>query len=104
MDLITGVNLNTPPAEPDGRADETALDPRAVPPATLHPADVGLPFIEADATPGGTPMPTLHGPAAEPVEPIRGGASAGRWALRVVPAALGSAAAVTWAVLRARRR
>lgn len=61
-------------------------------------------YVEADATPGGTPIPRLQGPAAEPVEPIRAGSGAGRWALRAVPAAIGGAAAVTWAVLRARRR
>ncbi len=60
--------------------------------------------VEADATPGGTPIPQLHGPAADPVEPIRAGAGAGRWALRAVPAAIAGGAAVTWAVLRARRR
>lgn len=58
-------------------------------------------FIERDATPGGTPLPELQGPAAEPVEPIR--ARPVRWATRVVPA-VGGAAAITWAVLRARRR
>lgn len=60
-------------------------------------------YLEVDATPGGTPIPELHGPAAEPVEPIRTGAGAGRWIARVVPA-VGGAAALTWAVLRARRR
>ena len=59
-------------------------------------------YIERDATPGGTPIPQLHGPAAEPVEPIRTGPV--RWATRVVPAVGGAAAAITWAVLRARRR
>jgi hypothetical protein len=60
-------------------------------------------YIEADATPGGTPIPALHGPAADPVEPIRTGGGAGRWIAGVVPA-IGGAAAITWAVLRARRR
>ena len=68
-----------------------------------EPAGMDHEYIEPDTTPSGTPIPALHGPAADPVEPIRAGAGAGRWAARVVPA-LGGAAAITWAVLRARRR
>jgi hypothetical protein len=80
MDLITGTSSSG-----DDHRDEIIADE----------------FIERDATPGGTPIPELHGPAAEPVEPIRTGPV--RWATRVVPA-VGGAAAITWAVLRARRR
>ena len=72
-------------------------------PAHDEPAVPGDEYVEADATPGGTPIPQLHGPAAEPVEPIRAGAGAGRWVARIAPA-IGGAAAITWAVLRARRR
>lgn len=68
-----------------------------------EPAATDDEYVEVDATPGGTPIPQLHGPAAEPVEPIRAGAGAGRWIARAVPA-IGGAAAITWAVLRARRR
>jgi hypothetical protein len=70
-----------------------------------EPAAAAREYVEADMTPGGTPIPELHGPAAEPVEPIRAGAGAGvgRWIARIAPA-VGGAAAITWAVLRARRR
>lgn len=81
MDLITGTS------SPDH--DE---------PATTFDEDV-----DPDATPGGTPIPELHGPAAEPVDAIRTGGGAGRWIAGIVPA-VGGAAAITWAVLRARRR
>jgi len=85
MDLITGASS----------------DQREEPDPVPEPASE---YVEGDATPGGTPIPQLQGPAAEPVEPIRAGAGAGRWAVRAVPAAVAGAAAVTWAVLRARRR
>jgi hypothetical protein len=80
MDLITGTS--SPAHDEPAASDE---------------------FVEADMTPGGTAIPQLAGPAAEPVEPIRAGAGAGRWVARVAPA-IGGAAAITWAVLRARRR
>lgn len=67
-----------------------------------EPADHDV-HVDADATPGGTPIPALHGPAAEPVDAIKAGSGAGRWIAGIVPA-IGGAAAITWAVLRARRR
>lgn len=80
MDLITGTSS---PAhdEPPGALDDVE--------------------VEADATPGGTQIPELHGPAAEPVDAIRAG-GAGRWIAGLVPA-VGGAAAICLAVLRARR-
>jgi len=80
MDLITGTSSHD---------DETATEQMPE-------------YVEPDATPGGTQIPALHGPAAEPVEPIRG-SHTGRWVAGIVPA-IGGAAAITWAVLRARRR
>ena len=82
MDLITGTSSHDQD-EPDRGSAE---------------------FVETDATPGGTPIPALQGPAAEPVEPIRAGNGAGKWIAGAVPAVVGAAAAVTWAVVRARRR
>jgi hypothetical protein len=63
--------------------------------------DAPMEFTDPDATPGGTPIPRLAGPAADPVDPV--GVTATGWLKRVVPL-VGGVAAAAWAVQRLVRR